>query len=79
MRAVRAEAVLKDRPISKDAIEEAAKAASAECRPIDDYRASAAYRRDMVYVLTRRALEQVLVPGGAEGCKAQNESRSDWS
>lgn len=62
MRAVRAEAVLKDRPISKDAIEEAAKAARAECRPIDDYRASAAYRRDMVYVLTRRALEQVLVP-----------------
>lgn len=60
IRAVRAEEVLRDRPISAPLIEEAARAASAECRPIDDHRASASYRRDMVYVLTRRALQQVL-------------------
>jgi CO/xanthine dehydrogenase FAD-binding subunit len=60
IRAVRAEEVLQDRPISALLIEEAARAASAECRPIDDHRASASYRRDMVYVLTRRALQQVL-------------------
>jgi CO/xanthine dehydrogenase FAD-binding subunit len=60
IRAARAEEVLRDRPISASLIEEAARVASAECRPIDDHRASASYRRDMVYVLTRRALEQVL-------------------
>ena len=60
IRAVRAEEVFRDRPVSTDLIEEAARAARAECRPIDDHRASASYRRDMVYVLTRRALEQVL-------------------
>jgi carbon-monoxide dehydrogenase medium subunit len=60
MRARKAEELLLRRPISRSIIEEAAHAASMECQPIDDYRASAAYRRDMVYVLTRRALEQVL-------------------
>jgi carbon-monoxide dehydrogenase medium subunit len=60
IRAARAEEILRDNPISAPLIEEAAAAASAECRPIDDHRASASYRRDMVYVLARRALEQVL-------------------
>jgi CO/xanthine dehydrogenase FAD-binding subunit len=60
IRAERAEEVLRDNRISVSLIEEAARAASAECRPIDDHRASASYRRDMVYVLTQRALRQVL-------------------
>ena len=60
MRARKAEEVLRGRPIARSLIEEAAHAASMECQPIGDQRASALYRRDMVYVLTRRALEQVL-------------------
>lgn len=64
MRAGRAEELLRDRPVSSSVIEEAAYAASAECQPVDDYRASAAYRRDMVYVLTKRALERILTSSG---------------
>ena len=59
MMAGKTEELLRGRTISPSLIEEAAHAASMECRPVDDYRASAVYRRDMVYVLTRRALEQV--------------------
>jgi len=66
MRARKAEEVLRNRPVSTSAIEEAAHAASLECSPIDDFRASASYRRDMVYVLTRRALEQVFGGSGGE-------------
>ena len=41
-------------------IEIAARAAADTARPIDDIRASAAYRTDMVRVFTRRGVEQVL-------------------
>ena len=41
-------------------IEIAARAAADTARPIDDIRASAAYRTDMVRVYTRRGVEQVL-------------------
>ena len=56
MRAKKAEKVLEGKKIDDFLIEEAAKAASSECRPIDDLRASAQYRREMVKVLTRRAI-----------------------
>jgi len=59
MRAVQAEAFLEGRTISPEAMLEAGRIAAAEARPITDFRASADYRRDLVAVLTRRALENV--------------------
>ena len=58
IRARQAETLLKGQRINPDIIERAGEAASDEARPIDDFRASAQYRRDMVKVLTVRALTQ---------------------
>jgi carbon-monoxide dehydrogenase medium subunit len=61
IRATKAEQVLRDREVSLELIEEAARSAVDQCNPrADSHRASPEYRRDMVYVLTRRALSQVL-------------------
>jgi xanthine dehydrogenase FAD-binding subunit len=60
MRAKRAEALVLGTPLSRDTIEAAADQAMQECSPIDDVRASADYRREMVRVLTRRSLTLAL-------------------
>ena len=60
MRAVKAEQRLKGEAISEEAILEASTLAARECEPIDDHRASAAYRRMMVEVLVKRAIQQAL-------------------
>jgi CO/xanthine dehydrogenase FAD-binding subunit len=61
VRAPMAEAMLKGQKVSQELIDEAARNALSLCSPIDDHRASAEYRCDMVYVMTRRALGQVLL------------------
>ena len=58
IRAFKAEATLRGQKLSEDLIEKAANAAMGESRPISNVRASADYRREMVAVLTRRALRQ---------------------
>jgi CO/xanthine dehydrogenase FAD-binding subunit len=57
-RAREAEAMLEGQTLTPALIESAAKAAAAAARPIDDVRASAAYRRHGVHVLVRRLLGQ---------------------
>jgi carbon-monoxide dehydrogenase medium subunit len=57
-RATKAEAVLNQKVAKDELIEETAQVASEEARPISDIRASAEYRREIVRVLTRRAVKQ---------------------
>jgi CO/xanthine dehydrogenase FAD-binding subunit len=57
IRAFRAEALLEGTRPAAAAIAAAAEAAAAECRPIDDVRASAWYRRELVRNMLQRMLE----------------------
>ncbi len=57
-RAKDAEGILEGEALTADLIEAAARAAADACRPIDDLRASAEYRRHTAHVLTRRLLRQ---------------------
>lgn len=59
MRAKRAEAVLRGQTITEERIEEAGRVAAEESKPIDDVRASAWYRREIVKVLTRRGIRKL--------------------
>ena len=63
VRAKEAENFLKGKQASEELFEEAGAIASGECRPISDIRASAEYRRDMVRVFTRRALNKAVKEG----------------
>ncbi|MCJ7684737.1 MAG: xanthine dehydrogenase family protein subunit M [Desulfobacteraceae bacterium] len=56
-RAKKAESVLAGAKLSKKIIQKAATTAAGEARPIDDVRATSAYRKKMVAVLVRRSLE----------------------
>ena len=63
MRAKDAEAKLKGQTITDTLLEQAADLAAAECKPITDLRGSAEYRREMIRVLTRRALRKAIDEG----------------
>jgi carbon-monoxide dehydrogenase medium subunit len=58
IRAPKAEAWLDGRRAEPETMAEAGRIAAAEAKPISDFRASAGYRRDLIQVLTARALAQ---------------------
>ena len=66
IRAPAAEAFLEGRAVTPEAMAEAGRIAAGEAKPISDFRASAEYRRDLVAVLTRRALDDALRGATAE-------------
>jgi len=60
IRAPLAERYLDGRSITAETLAEAGRIAAGEAAPISDFRASAEYRREMIAVLTRRALQRCL-------------------
>ncbi len=63
LRSTLAENMLVDQSLEQltdDVLRDAAEIAAGEAQPIDDHRASAAYRRDLVRILTRRLLIRAL-------------------
>lgn len=63
IRAKKAEAVLKGKQPDIELLNEAGQAAASESIPIDDTRSSSDNRREIVSVLTRRAVEQAIKQG----------------
>jgi len=59
-RAKTAESVLAGSELDEEIIQKAAATAAEEAKPIDDVRATSAYRKKMVAVLVRRSLEKSL-------------------
>jgi carbon-monoxide dehydrogenase medium subunit len=60
MRAHKAESLLRGKPIQDELINRVAQTAAEESQPISDIRGSAAYRKEIVEVLTNRAIRQAL-------------------
>ena len=60
VRARKAEEVLRGKPITDAALQEMGEVAATECDPTDDNRGSAEYKREMVKVLVRRAVQEAL-------------------
>ncbi len=67
LRAKPAEEFLKGKNPDQETIEETANRAAEFSKPIDDVRSSAHYRREMVRVLTRRALQEAVKRARGEG------------
>jgi len=67
IKAKQAEAFLKDKQLDDAMIQQASELAASESQPMDDIRGSAEYKRDLVRVLTARALTTALnrAKGGA--------------
>jgi CO/xanthine dehydrogenase FAD-binding subunit len=70
LRAKKTEEVLLSGPLTEERIREASRVAAMESSPIDDLRASGSYRKEMVRVLTSRAVREALTrANGGDGKK----------
>ena len=71
IRASKTEQFLTKKTLTTSIIAEASRLAVEECRPIDDIRATASYRRELVQVLVKRALTALVKDGGSD-------ENTDW-
>ena len=76
IRAPQAEAYLEGRTISPEAMAEAGRIAVGDAKPISDFRASAEYRRHLVAVLTKRALESAWALAQTRRLEGSNGKRN---
>lgn len=60
MRATDAETLLVGKPFTRDNLEAAGRAAGAQCDPSSDLRGSTEYKRDLVRILLKRAVERAI-------------------
>jgi carbon-monoxide dehydrogenase medium subunit len=60
LKAPQTEAFLAGKSLDESTIKEAAELAASESQPIDDIRGPAEYKRDLVRVLTARALKRAI-------------------
>ena len=67
IRGLRVEKALRGEDVSREVIEKSAELVRREIKPITDVRASAEYRMEMSYILTKRVLERVALGGKNEG------------
>jgi carbon-monoxide dehydrogenase medium subunit len=65
IRATEVESALTGQPVGAESIRLAAEAVRDQVDPLDDFRGSADYKREMAVVFTRRALERTLLAEGA--------------
>jgi CO/xanthine dehydrogenase FAD-binding subunit len=72
LRSRKAEEMLSGKPTTKDLFYEAARIAAEESQPISDQRASASYRKEMIRVWTRHALEEAFQAGTAANRDIKN-------
>ena len=71
IRARAAEDMLRGQELDDDSIRAAAATVPEAVDPLDDFRGSADYKREMAGVFTRRALQQALASGPAPGANSQ--------
>jgi carbon-monoxide dehydrogenase medium subunit len=60
IRAKEAEEILRGRKLDQELLEKSGQAAASEASPIDDIRSSADYRRELLAVLTKRAITRAI-------------------
>ena len=66
IRARKAESLVNGTDANDEVLAAAADLAASECKPIDDFRASAEYRRDLIRVLTKRTLKRAFAIAAAK-------------
>jgi carbon-monoxide dehydrogenase medium subunit len=76
IRAPQAEAYLEGRTITPEAMAEAGRVAVGDAKPISDFRASAEYRRHLIAVLTKRALEGAYALAQTKRLEGSNGKRN---